>query len=103
MQADLVILGAPVYKIHLPDKERLTQDIDFAIALDLDDFEELCNEPRSSEWEQVLIATPLAQSTWVHCWICSPLARPVIRGTPVDRREFYEVRKICGKRRSSNV
>jgi hypothetical protein len=32
MQAPLVIVGAIAYKIHLPDKERLTQDIDFACS-----------------------------------------------------------------------
>ncbi len=36
--ADLVVIGAVAYQVHFPDEERHTLDVDFAVALDLDDF-----------------------------------------------------------------
>jgi len=39
--AELVIIGAIAYQIHFPAESRHTGDIDFAVALDLDEFAEL--------------------------------------------------------------
>jgi len=39
--ADLVIIGAIAYQLHLPGEDRHTSDIDFAVALDLDEFAKL--------------------------------------------------------------
>jgi hypothetical protein len=37
----LVIIGAIVYQVHFPGELRHTEDIDFAVGLDLDEFAEL--------------------------------------------------------------
>jgi predicted nucleotidyltransferase len=39
--AELVVIGAVAYQAHFPAESRHTGDIDFAIALDLDEFAEL--------------------------------------------------------------
>ena len=38
---ELVVIGAIAYQIHFPEEARHTGDIDFAVALDLDEFAEL--------------------------------------------------------------
>src|ERR1700722_15865189 len=47
--AELVIIGAIAYQIHFPAESRHTGDIDFAVALDLDEFAELpLQRPRAA-------------------------------------------------------
>jgi predicted nucleotidyltransferase len=41
LEAELVIIGAIAYQVHFPNESRHTADIDFAVALDLDEFAEL--------------------------------------------------------------
>jgi predicted nucleotidyltransferase len=52
LNADLVIVGAIAYQIHFADDELKTGDIDFAIALDLDDFAKLQEELSALGWTQ---------------------------------------------------
>lgn len=48
--ADLVIIGAIAYQVHFPGELRHTGDIDFAVALDLNEFAELERRLRADGW-----------------------------------------------------
>ena len=48
--ADLVIIGAIAYHIHFPREDRHTRDIDFAVALDLDEFAQLEQRLLADRW-----------------------------------------------------
>jgi len=48
--ADLVIIGAIAYQVHFPKENRHTGDIDFAVALDLDEFAELERRLLADKW-----------------------------------------------------
>jgi hypothetical protein len=48
--ADLVIIGAIAYQVHFPREDRHTGDIDFAVALDLDEFAELERRLLADKW-----------------------------------------------------
>jgi len=48
--ADLVIIGAIAYQVHFPGELRHTGDIDFAVALDLDEFAELERRLQADGW-----------------------------------------------------
>lgn len=48
--ADLVIIGAIAYQVHFPKEDRHTSDIDFAVALDLDEFAELERRLLADGW-----------------------------------------------------
>jgi hypothetical protein len=50
--ADLVIIGAIAYQVHFPGELRHTGDIDFAVALDLNEFAELERRLRRDGWNQ---------------------------------------------------
>jgi predicted nucleotidyltransferase len=52
MGADLVIVGAIAYQIYFSDDELKTGDIDFAIALDLNDFAKLQADLSALGWAQ---------------------------------------------------
>ena len=60
LKAEFAIIGAIAYKIHFPDEERHTIDIDFAVALELADFAELCARLKESGWTQ----TPKQEQRW---------------------------------------
>ena len=48
--ADLVIIGAIAYQVHFPGELRHTGDIDFAVALDLNEFAELERRLQADRW-----------------------------------------------------
>jgi predicted nucleotidyltransferase len=48
--ADLVVIGAIAYQVHFPAESRHTGDIDFAVALDLDEFAELERRLLADGW-----------------------------------------------------
>lgn len=48
--ADLVVIGAIAYQVHFPGESRHTGDIDFAVALDLDEFVELERRLLADGW-----------------------------------------------------
>jgi predicted nucleotidyltransferase len=48
--AELVIIGATAYLVHFPDESRHTADIDFAVALDLDEFAHLERRLTADGW-----------------------------------------------------
>jgi hypothetical protein len=50
LAADLVIIGAIAYQVHFPREDRHTGDIDFAVALDLDEFAELERRLLTDKW-----------------------------------------------------
>jgi hypothetical protein len=50
--ADLVIIGAIAYQVQFPGELRHTGDIDFAVALDLNEFAELERRLRRDGWNQ---------------------------------------------------
>jgi predicted nucleotidyltransferase len=50
LNADFVIVGAIAYQVHFADDELKTSDVDFAIALDLDDFAELQTQLTDLGW-----------------------------------------------------
>jgi len=50
LAADLVIIGAIAYQVHFPREDRHTGDIDFAVALDLDEFAELERRLLADSW-----------------------------------------------------
>ena len=52
LDAELVIIGAIAYQIHFPEDARHTSDIDLAVALDLDDFEDLTERLGQAGWTQ---------------------------------------------------
>jgi len=50
LAADLVIIGALAYQVHFPRENRHTGDIDFAVALDLEEFAELERRFLADKW-----------------------------------------------------
>jgi predicted nucleotidyltransferase len=48
--ADLVVIGAIAYQVHFPGELRHTGDIDFAVALDLNEFAELERRLQADGW-----------------------------------------------------
>jgi predicted nucleotidyltransferase len=52
MQADLVIIGATAYRLLANDPYCATQDVDLAVALDLDAFPNLIHTLNSRGWHQ---------------------------------------------------
>lgn len=48
--ADLVVIGAIAYQFHFPGQVRHTGDVDFAVALDLNDFAKLEQKLFESAW-----------------------------------------------------
>ena len=48
--ADLVVIGAIAYQVHFPAEARHTGDIDFAVALDLNEFAELERRLQLDGW-----------------------------------------------------
>src|ERR1051326_4079947 len=50
--AELVVIGAIAYQVHFPADARHTGDIDFAVALDLDEFAELERRLLDDGWER---------------------------------------------------
>jgi len=52
MQADLVIIGATAYRLLVTDPYRVTEDVDLAVALDLDAFPDLIRQLDSRGWHQ---------------------------------------------------
>src|SRR5215475_5090782 len=48
--ADHVIIGAIAYQVHFPKEDRHTHDIDFAVALDLDEFAQLEQRLLADGW-----------------------------------------------------
>ena len=59
--ADLVIIGAIAYQVHFPGELRHTGDIDFAVALDLNEFAELERRLQADGWISICKpGTPLA-------------------------------------------
>src|ERR1700730_4328398 len=48
--AELVVIGAIAYQVHFPAESRHTGDIDFAIALELDEFAELERRLLADGW-----------------------------------------------------
>jgi predicted nucleotidyltransferase len=48
--AELVVIGAIAYQVHFPAESRHTGDIDFAVALDLDEFAELERRLLADGW-----------------------------------------------------
>jgi predicted nucleotidyltransferase len=47
---DLVVIGAIAFQVHFPEDSRHTGDIDFAVALDLNEFAELENFLKLDGW-----------------------------------------------------
>src|SRR5271169_5431642 len=52
LRADLVIIGAILYQVHFPGELRHTGDIDFAVALDLNEFAELERRLQAGGWNR---------------------------------------------------
>jgi len=48
--AELVVIGAIAYQVHFPAESRHTGDVDFAVALDLDEFAELERRLLADGW-----------------------------------------------------
>src|ERR1035438_8001667 len=48
--AELVVIAAIAYQVHFPAESRHTGDIDFAVALDLDEFAELERRLLADGW-----------------------------------------------------
>lgn len=48
-----VIIGAVAYRLFIDDADRLTRDIDLAVALDLEEFACLAEDLRKAGWRQV--------------------------------------------------
>jgi predicted nucleotidyltransferase len=48
--AEIVLIGAIAYQVHSPAESRHTGDIDFAVALDLDEFAELERRLLADSW-----------------------------------------------------
>jgi predicted nucleotidyltransferase len=49
---DFVIIGAIAYRLHFPDEDRFTADIDTTIALDLDKFWQFARRLEESGWKR---------------------------------------------------
>jgi predicted nucleotidyltransferase len=52
LRAELVVIGAIAYQVHFPAEARHTGDMDFAVALDLDEFAELERRLLADGWER---------------------------------------------------
>lgn len=50
---DFVIIGAIAYKLHFPDEDRFTSDIDTVIALDSDEFVDLHGALKNSAGNEI--------------------------------------------------
>jgi predicted nucleotidyltransferase len=50
LAGELVVIGAIAYQVHFPAEARHTGDIDFAVALDLDEFAELERRLLADGW-----------------------------------------------------
>ena len=61
LHSDLVNIGAIAYQYYFPDHERHTGDIDTAIALDLEDFDELKRRLLAMGWSNI----PAREHRWV--------------------------------------
>jgi predicted nucleotidyltransferase len=61
LQSELVIVGAIAYQQYFPDEERHTGDIDLAVALDLEDFDELKQRLLAMGWSNI----PAREHRWV--------------------------------------
>jgi predicted nucleotidyltransferase len=48
--AEFVVIGAIAYQVHFPAESRHTGDIDFAVALDLDEFADLERRLLADGW-----------------------------------------------------
>ncbi len=59
-EADFVIIGAIAYKLHYPDEDRFTSDVDATIALDLDRFWEFSRRLEESGWKR----DPVQEQRW---------------------------------------
>jgi len=51
-QTEPVVIGAVAYKAFIEDKERFTDDIDLAVALDLEDFQSLTRSLIDRGWKR---------------------------------------------------
>lgn len=51
--ADLVVIGAIAYQFHFPNELRHTADIDFAVALNLDEFAQLEQALLTRQWTRL--------------------------------------------------
>jgi predicted nucleotidyltransferase len=49
---DVVVIGAIALRIWIPDLRRLTEDVDVAVGLDLDEFEPLTTRLTAAGWRQ---------------------------------------------------
>jgi predicted nucleotidyltransferase len=52
MQVELVIIGATAYRLLIDDPYRITQDVDIAVAIDLDAFPDLMRRLNNRGWHQ---------------------------------------------------
>jgi len=50
LSTDLVVIGAIAFQVHFPDEARHTGDIDFAVALELNEFPELEKRLKADRW-----------------------------------------------------
>jgi hypothetical protein len=73
--ADLVIIGAIAYQVHFPGELRHTGDIDFAVALDLNEFAELERRLRADGWIRFANREHGGAAHGERLWICFPSAR----------------------------
>ena len=73
--ADLVIIGAIAYQVHFPGELRHTGDIDFAVALDLNEFAELERRLQADGWIRFANREHRWRSAHGTLWICFPPAR----------------------------
>lgn len=53
LHSDLVIVGAIAYQHYFPDEDRHTSDIDSAVTLDLEDFDELKQHLMAMGWSNI--------------------------------------------------
>ncbi len=63
-RADLVVIGAIAFLVHFPDELRHTADIDFAVALDLNEFAELEEHLKADGWTRTENLEHRWKSTW---------------------------------------
>lgn len=73
LAADLVMIGAIAYQVHFPGELRHTGDIDFAVALDLNEFAELERRLQADGW--IRFANTAGAAHRERLWICFPPAR----------------------------
>ncbi len=48
----VVIIGATAYRLWVPDKDRTTEDLDLAVAMDLDQWQQLTDRLKVGGWQQ---------------------------------------------------